>query len=359
MLPVAPGTFDPGPVDRARARLKLVTIIERPAVDDADVLHRLSLLNRFLPAWIGAAMVIGIVLGRLVPSLNDWLDTVKIGTVSLPIAIGLLVMMYPVLAKVKYGRARRGARDRRAMGLAMLFNWIVGPIVMFALAWLMLPDLPEYRTGLIIVGSGAVHRHGADLERPRRRRPRAGRRARRDRRDHPDRSPTRCSAGSTCEVLPGWLGLETAHLDVTDLGDRQGRAGLPRHPARRRIPHPHDRRADEGDRVVRGAASCPASDPSPSTDCCSPSWSCSRCRATRSPNDPWDVARIALPLLGLLRHHVVRRVLRRATTRIRVRAQRRRSRSLRRATTSSSPSPWRSASSASPRAKRSPGSSAR
>ena len=126
--------------------------IERRAAAEPDVLHQLSLLNRFLPAWIGAAMVLGIVLGRLIPSLNDRLDAVKIGTVSLPIAIGLLVMMYPVLAKVKYSRVGEALADRRALGLAMLFNWLIGPIVMFALAWLLLPDLPEYRTGLIIVG---------------------------------------------------------------------------------------------------------------------------------------------------------------------------------------------------------------
>jgi ACR3 family arsenite transporter len=128
------------------------TTTQAPAAPEHDVLHRLSVLNRFLPAWIGAAMVLGVVLGRLIPSLDDWLDTVKVGTVSLPIAIGLLVMMYPVLAKVKYSRIREALSDRRAMGLAMLFNWVVGPIVMFALAWLMLPDLPAYRTGLIIVG---------------------------------------------------------------------------------------------------------------------------------------------------------------------------------------------------------------
>jgi ACR3 family arsenite transporter len=122
------------------------------ATTEQSVATRLSALNRFLPVWIGLAMTGGILLGRAIPSLNDWLDTVKIGTVSLPIAIGLLVMMYPVLAKVKYNRVGEAFTDRRAIGLAMLFNWIVGPIVMFVLARLMLPDLPEYRTGLIIVG---------------------------------------------------------------------------------------------------------------------------------------------------------------------------------------------------------------
>jgi arsenite transporter len=119
---------------------------------ETDVLHRLSLLDRYLPVWIGAAMVLGLVLGRAIPDLDEWLDTVKIGAVSLPIAIGLLAMMYPVLAKVKYARIGEVAGDRRSIVLSLVLNWVVGPLVMFTLAWLALPDLPEYRTGLIIVG---------------------------------------------------------------------------------------------------------------------------------------------------------------------------------------------------------------
>ena len=113
---------------------------------------RLSTLDRFLPLWIGAAMVLGIGLGRAFPDLNDQLDKVKIDTVSLPIAIGLFAMMYPVLAKVKYRSIGHVVGDRRSLALSLVLNWLVGPAVMFALAWLMLPDLPEYRTGLIIVG---------------------------------------------------------------------------------------------------------------------------------------------------------------------------------------------------------------
>ncbi|MFZ4719350.1 MAG: ACR3 family arsenite efflux transporter [Ilumatobacteraceae bacterium] len=113
---------------------------------------RLSTLDRLLPLWIGLAMVLGLVLGRVFPDLNDALDRVKIGTVSLPIAIGLLLMMYPVLAKVKYSRIGHVVADRRTLVLSLVLNWVVGPAVMFSLAWLLLPDLPEYRTGLIIVG---------------------------------------------------------------------------------------------------------------------------------------------------------------------------------------------------------------
>ncbi|MFZ8997682.1 MAG: ACR3 family arsenite efflux transporter [Ilumatobacteraceae bacterium] len=112
---------------------------------------RLSTLDRYLPVWIGTAMVIGIALGRIVPDLDDALGRIEIGAVSLPIAVGLLVMMYPVLAKVRYGNVR-AAVDRRSLALSLVLNWIIGPALMFTLAWLMLPDLPEYRTGLIVVG---------------------------------------------------------------------------------------------------------------------------------------------------------------------------------------------------------------
>lgn len=116
------------------------------------VLERLSLLDRFLPAWIGAAMALGLALGRIFPDLDEILDRVKIDTVSLPIALGLVLMMYPVLAKVRYGDVGKVAADRRLLGTSLTLNWLVGPALMFALAWVFLPDLPEYRTGLIIVG---------------------------------------------------------------------------------------------------------------------------------------------------------------------------------------------------------------
>ena len=117
-----------------------------------DVIHQLSTLDRFLPVWIGVAMVAGLLLGRLVPGLDDALAAVEIGSVSLPIAIGLLIMMYPVLAKVRYNELGHVTRDGRMLATSIFLNWILGPALMFALAWLLLPDLPEYRTGLIIVG---------------------------------------------------------------------------------------------------------------------------------------------------------------------------------------------------------------
>src|SRR6478752_2583547 len=118
----------------------------------SGVVEKLSLLDRFLPVWIGIAMAVGLLLGRLVPGLNTALDRVQIDGVSLPIALGLLIMMYPVLAKVRYDRLDTVTGDRKMLFSSLALNWVLGPALMFTLAWLLLPDLPEYRTGLIIVG---------------------------------------------------------------------------------------------------------------------------------------------------------------------------------------------------------------
>jgi arsenical-resistance protein len=116
------------------------------------VVEKLSRLDQLLPAWIGLAMAAGLVLGRLIPGLNSALNHVQIDGISLPIALGLLVMMYPVLAKVRYDRLDTVTGDRKLLASSLALNWLVGPALMFALAWLLLPDLPDYRTGLIIVG---------------------------------------------------------------------------------------------------------------------------------------------------------------------------------------------------------------
>ncbi|GAB3815601.1 ACR3 family arsenite efflux transporter [Tessaracoccus terricola] len=128
------------------------TTTAAPTAASPRLMKEMSFLDRWLPAWILTAMVLGLALGRLIPGLNTALEAVKIGEVSLPIAIGLLVMMYPVLAKVRYDETRRVTADRRLLVTSLVLNWLVGPALMFALAWLLLPDLPEYRTGLIIVG---------------------------------------------------------------------------------------------------------------------------------------------------------------------------------------------------------------
>jgi ACR3 family arsenite transporter len=119
---------------------------------DSTPTGRLSTVDRFLPVWIGTAMALGLLLGRVFPDLNDVLNAVKVGETSLPIAIGLLLMMYPVLARVRYDELHRITADRRMMAASLVFNWIVGPVVMFTLAWTLLPDQPAYRTGVILVG---------------------------------------------------------------------------------------------------------------------------------------------------------------------------------------------------------------
>jgi arsenite transporter len=119
---------------------------------NAGVVAKLSTLDRFLPVWIIAAMLVGLLAGRLIPGLGAALDAISVNGVSLPIALGLLVMMYPVLAKVRYDRLDTVTGDRRLLVSSLVLNWVIGPALMFTLAWLLLPDLPEYRTGLIIVG---------------------------------------------------------------------------------------------------------------------------------------------------------------------------------------------------------------
>jgi ACR3 family arsenite transporter len=119
---------------------------------DAPVLRRLSRLDRFLPLWIFAAMASGIALGRAFPGLGALLDRVQVAGVSVPIGIGLLWMMYPVLAKVRYESIGAHVADRKLLGTSLVLNWVIGPVVMFALAWLLLPDLPHYRDGLVLIG---------------------------------------------------------------------------------------------------------------------------------------------------------------------------------------------------------------
>ncbi len=123
-----------------------------PVGGDAPILRRLSTLDRFLPLWIFAAMAIGLLLGRAVPGLGAALDRVKVAGVSVPIAIGLLWMMYPVLAKVRYEAIGQQVANRKLLGTSLFLNWVLGPLVMLALAWAFLPDLPHYRNGLVLIG---------------------------------------------------------------------------------------------------------------------------------------------------------------------------------------------------------------
>ncbi|MBL0891243.1 MAG: ACR3 family arsenite efflux transporter [Gemmatimonadaceae bacterium] len=119
---------------------------------EAPILQRLSTLDRFLPLWIFVAMALGILLGRIYPDLGAALDRVQVAGVSVPIAVGLLWMMYPVLAKVRYEIIGKHARDTRLLGTSLVLNWVVGPLLMLGLAWAFLPDMPEYRNGLVLIG---------------------------------------------------------------------------------------------------------------------------------------------------------------------------------------------------------------
>jgi len=251
----------------------------------APVLARLSTLDRFLPVWIVAAMAVGIALGRALPGLDDALDAVQVGSVSLPIAVGLLLMMYPVLAKVRYGELGTVTGDRRLLIASLVLNWLVGPALMFALAWLLLPDLPAYRTGLIIVGLArciAMVLIWNDLS--------CGDR---------EAGAVLVAINSVFQIvafaalgyfylqlLPGWIGLSKTALDVSvwDIAKSSWSSSASRcSPASSPAPSASGPAAATG--TSRGF--CPGSARSRSTACCSPSSCCSRYRAPPSPASRW------------------------------------------------------------------------
>ena len=196
----------------------VVILVWRCEVSTAPSLAgRLSLLDRLLPLWIGLAMAAGIALGSLIPGLNGDLNRLSIGTVSVPIAVGLLLMMYPVLAKVRYEELGRLRARPRLFVLSLVLNWVVGPALMFALAWIFLADQPAYRTGLIIVGLArciAMVLVWSDLARA-------------------DNQATAVLVAMNAlfqlvayaalayfylSVLPGWLGLDSQGVDISMCG---------------------------------------------------------------------------------------------------------------------------------------------